>query len=61
MLKTRHKLYEIKEFIENYEIEHPDNFKRPVEASIIPVPMPMTSDMAGRIDALTDANDKTLS
>lgn len=54
-------LAEIKEFIENYEIEHPNNVKRPIEASIIPVPLPMTSDMIGRINTIIDVADKSYS
>ncbi|MDD3013856.1 MAG: transcription antitermination factor NusB [Candidatus Gastranaerophilales bacterium] len=54
-------LADIKEYIENYEIEHPENVKRSIEASIIPVPMPMTSDMLGRIDSIIDVADKAYS
>jgi len=54
-------LADIKEYIENYEIEHPENVKRPIESSIVPVPMPMTSDMLGRIDSLIDVADKAYS
>ncbi|EKE03208.1 MAG: transcription antitermination protein NusB [uncultured bacterium] len=59
--KSLSELLKIREFIENYEIEHPDNIKRPIEASVIPVPLPLTSDMTGRIDTVIDAIDKTLS
>ena len=54
-------LADIKEYIENYEIEHSENVKRPIEASIVPVPVPMTSDMLGRIDSLIDVADKSYS
>ena len=54
-------LAEIKEYIENYEIDHPENMKRPIEESIIPVPIPMTSDMLGRIDSVIDVAEKAYS
>ena len=53
-------LFRIKEFIENYEADHETNVKRPMAASNIPVPIPLTSDMAGRIDELLEAADKAL-
>ena len=52
-------LFEIKEAVENYEVEHPENAKRPIETSIIPVPL--TSDILGRIDQIADIAEKTLS
>lgn len=52
---------EIREYIENYEFDHPDNIKRPVEAGIVPVPIPLTSDILGRVDTIIDAIDKTYS
>ena len=54
-------LFEIKETIENYEIEHAENEKRPIDTSIIPVQIPLTSDMLGHINVILDAADKTLS
>lgn len=54
-------LFELKEKIEAYEFEHPENLERPIEASIIPVQLPMTSDMLGSIDKVIDAADKSLS
>ena len=51
----------IRDYIQNYEIDHTDNTERPVEASIIPVAVPMTSDMIGRIDTLLDAAEKIYS
>lgn len=52
-------LLETKEFIENYEIEHSENAKMPIGSSIIPVPL--TSDITGKVNLLIDAADKTLS
>lgn len=48
----------MRDYIQNYEIDHADNLERPIEASIIPVAMPMTSDMIGRVDTLLDAAEK---
>lgn len=48
----------IREFVQTYEIDHADNLERPMDASIIPVSIPMTSDMIGRIDMLLDAAEK---
>ena len=42
-------LLELSEYIEEYENNHPDNLKRPIDANNIPVQIPLTSDMAGRI------------
>lgn len=51
----------IRDYIQNYEIDHMDNLEKPIEASIIPVAVPMTSDMLGRIDTLLDAAEKIYS
>jgi transcription antitermination protein NusB len=51
----------IRDYIQNYEIDHTDNMERPMDASIIPVAVPMTSDMIGRIDTLLDAAEKLYS
>lgn len=53
-------LFKIKEFIENYETDSEVNLARPMEVSNIPVPIPMTSDMVGRIDEMLEIADKTL-
>jgi N utilization substance protein B len=51
-------LLKIKEFIQNYEIEHPENLDRPYEISTIPVKIPMTSDMTGRIESIISSAEK---
>ena len=51
----------IRDYIQNYEIDHADNLERPMDVSIIPVAVPMTSDMIGRIDTLLDAAEKIYS
>ena len=53
-------LIEIKDFIENYETDHENNTERPIGVSNIPVPVPMTSDMTGRIDEMTEIAEKAL-
>ncbi len=51
-------LSKIREYIQNYEIDHSDNMEKPMEEAIIPVAVPMTSDMTGRIDTLLEAAEK---
>lgn len=53
-------LVEMKEFIENYEADHETNAQRPMGASNIPVEIPMTSDMTGRIDEMLEIAEKAL-
>lgn len=54
-------LFEVKDFIRNYEFEHPVNVERSYEEAVIPVKIPLTSDMAGRIDMILEAAEKTYS
>lgn len=51
----------VREYIQNYEIDHPDNTERPVDAQIIPVAIPLTSDMTARIDLILEAAEKLYS
>lgn len=53
-------ILEMKEYIDEYEANHPNNLKRPIDVSNIPVPMPMTSDMQGRLDELLNIAEKTM-
>lgn len=53
-------LLDTKEFIENYEADHEENAQRPIEVSNIPVQIPMTSDMTGRIDEMLEIAEKAL-
>lgn len=53
-------LFSIKEFIENYEADHETNLQRPIDVSNIPVPIPMTSDMIGRVDEMVEIAEKAL-
>lgn len=52
-------LVEMKEFIDKYELEHPDNLERPLEAKNLPVPIPLTSDMSGRLESLINVAEKS--
>lgn len=54
-------LLEMKEFIENYEADDETNLERPIGTSNIPVPIPMTSDMTGRINEMIEIAEKALS
>lgn len=53
-------LLDTKEFIENYEADHEENAQRPIEVSNIPVAIPMTSDMTGRINEMLEVAEKAL-
>ena len=53
-------LEEMKAQIEDYEANHEDNLKRPLDVSNIPVALPMTSDMTGRINEMIDIAEKTV-
>lgn len=53
-------LFNIKEFIENYETDDESNLQRPLEVANLPVPLPMTSDMTGRVDEMIEIAEKAL-
>lgn len=53
-------ILEMKEYIENYEANHPTNLERPIEVSNVPVQIPMTSDMQGRLDDLLNIAEKAM-
>ncbi len=53
-------LIDMKNKINDYEAEHEINLSRPIDASNIPVPLPMTSDMAGRIEEMIDIAEKAM-
>ena len=44
--------------IENYEADSEVNLNRPIGVANIPVPLPMTSDMTGRINEMIDIAEK---
>lgn len=49
---------EMKEYIDDYECNHPVNTARPIESDNLPVPIPLTSDMAGRLEEIEDVCEK---
>jgi len=53
-------LFNIREFINDYEANHQTNLERPFGVSDIPVPIPMTSDMIGHIDELINTTEKAM-
>lgn len=53
-------LVEMRNQISDYEAEHETNLNRPIDVSNIPVPLPMTSDMTGRINEMVDIAEKAL-
>ncbi len=53
-------LIDMKNRISDYEAEHEINLNRPIDASNIPVPLPMTSDMTSRIDEMIEIAEKAL-
>ena len=46
--------------IDNYEADAEVNLNRPIGVANIPVPIPMTSDMTGRINEMIDIAEKSL-
>ena len=53
-------LVDMKNRIDDYEAEHEANLNRPMGAQNIPVPLPLTSDMSGRINEMIDVAEKAL-
>lgn len=51
-------IVEMKEYIDDYECNHPINEARPIESDNVPVPIPLTSDMAGRLSEIEDVCEK---
>lgn len=53
-------LVEMREFINDYEANHETNLERPIGTSNIPVQIPMTSDITGRINEMVEIAEKAL-
>ena len=49
---------DMKEYIDDYECNHPVNEARPIESDNLPVPIFLTSDMAGRLSQIEDVCEK---
>jgi len=54
-------LSNVRDFVEDYENNHPDNLSRPIDAHNIPVEMPLTSKMKEDIDIIMNAAEKSVS
>ncbi len=50
----------MKEYVDTYEAESPENLSRPMQAHNIPVALPMTSDLSGRLDELLNISEKVV-
>lgn len=53
-------LVDMRDRIENYEADSEINLNRPIGVANIPVPLPMTSDMTGRINQMIEIAEKCL-
>lgn len=53
-------LIDMKQYIDEYEADHETNLSRPLEVSDVPVPLPLTSDMAKKIEDLLEIAEKAL-
>lgn len=53
-------LVAMRDEIDTYEADSEINLKRPIGVNNVPVPLPMTSDMTGRINQMIDIAEKTL-
>lgn len=54
-------LSNVREFVEDFENNHPDNLSRPIDALNIPVEMPLTSKMKEDIDTIMNVAEKSMS
>lgn len=54
-------LNEVRNFIIEYENNHKKNLERPLDVENVPVPVPMTDDMAKKIELLITTAEKSLS
>ena len=53
-------LVAMRDQIDNYEADSEINLNRPIGVANIPVPLPMTSDMTGRINEMIDISEKAM-
>ncbi len=53
-------ILEIKEYINEYEANHPDNIERPIGLHDKPVPIPTTEEMRNKLDDLMNIAEKTM-
>ena len=50
----------MKEYVDTYEAESPVNLSRPLQSNNIPVALPMTSDLSGRLNELLNICEKVV-
>ena len=50
----------MKEYVDTYEAESSENLKRPIQANNVPVALPMTSDLSGRLEELLNISEKVV-
>ena len=50
----------MKEYVDTYEAESETNLSRPMHAQNVPVPLPMTSDLSGRLEELLNISEKVV-
>ncbi len=53
-------ILKMKEYIEEYESNHETNLSRPIEVSNVPVELPTTEEMQGKLDELLDISEKIM-
>lgn len=53
-------LIDMKQYIDDYEANHETNLSRPIDVSDVPVPLPLTSDMAKKIEDLLEIAEKAM-
>ena len=53
-------LIDMRNKIDDYEAEHETNLNRPIGVANIPVPLPMTSDITGRISQMISTAEKAM-
>ena len=53
-------LIDIKSFLEEYEADHESNLSRPIGAKNKPVQIPMTDEMAEKVDTMLDVAEKAI-
>jgi len=53
-------LVDLKNRIDDFEAEHEINLNRPLDATNVAVPLPMTSEFAGKIDDMLDVAEKAM-
>ena len=51
-------IVDMSDYIDDYEGNHPTNLERPLGVNDVPVPIPLTSDMQGRLNQISDVCEK---